>query len=299
MFRLMLAGALFALTLGAHAADLTQDILDRWMAAAEEGEAWSDAHPDTEQFNSISPEGGSLRDQMIRAVDEHPEAPRILRRHGFSNSAQWADTTIKVNWADWQAMAAGQLDQADLAAANWAWANDRPAGRGSDTLPGAKRLFLPMRTGRGPIGVIGIDDDRSGPLLTPDQRRLLDALVDQGALAIERVLLVEDDRAISQVIMAALEAEGCSVDHCTSIARRNALVASKRYAAILTDVMLEDGDGIATLGSVLERQPDTPVIVLSAQNTLDTAVRASEAGAYEYFPKPFDLDALVSAVREA
>jgi len=85
-----------------------------------------------------------------------------------------------------------ELDEADLAAANWAWSNDRPAGRGSDTLPGAKRLFLPMRTGRGPIGVIGIDDDRSGPLLTPDQRRLLDALVDQGALAIERVLLVED-----------------------------------------------------------------------------------------------------------
>jgi two-component system sensor histidine kinase KdpD len=85
-----------------------------------------------------------------------------------------------------------QLDQADLAAASWAWSNDRPAGRGSDTLPGAKRLFLPMRTGRGLIGVIGIDDDRTGPLLTPDQRRLLDALVDQGALAIERVLLVED-----------------------------------------------------------------------------------------------------------
>jgi two-component system sensor histidine kinase KdpD len=85
-----------------------------------------------------------------------------------------------------------QLDKADLAAANWAWGNDRPAGRGSDTLPGAKRLFLPMRTGRGLIGVIGIDDDRTGPLLAPDQRRLLDALVDQGALAIERVLLVED-----------------------------------------------------------------------------------------------------------
>jgi two-component system sensor histidine kinase KdpD len=85
-----------------------------------------------------------------------------------------------------------ELDRADLAAANWAWGNDRAAGRGADTLPGAKRLFLPMRTGRGPIGVIGIDDDKTGPLLTPDQRRLLDALMDQGALAIERVQLVED-----------------------------------------------------------------------------------------------------------
>jgi K+-sensing histidine kinase KdpD len=56
----------------------------------------------------------------------------------------------------------------------------------------AKRLFLPMRTGRGAIGVVGIDSDKPGPLLTPDQRRLLDALRDQGALAIERVKLVEE-----------------------------------------------------------------------------------------------------------
>jgi two-component system sensor histidine kinase KdpD len=88
------------------------------------------------------------------------------------------------------------LDEADIAAAKWAWENNRAAGRGSDTLPGAKRLFLPMRTGRGAIGVIGIDSDKPGPLLTPDQRRLLDALIDQAALAIERVYLVEDvDRA--------------------------------------------------------------------------------------------------------
>ena len=93
-----------------------------------------------------------------------------------------------------------ELDKADLAAANWAWSNDRPAGRGSDTLPGAKRLFLPMRTGRGPIGVIGIDNDKTGPLLTPDQRRLLDALVDQGALAIERVLLVEDMDRVKRTV---------------------------------------------------------------------------------------------------
>ena len=84
------------------------------------------------------------------------------------------------------------LDEADLAAAKWAWEHNRSAGRGSDTLPGAKRLFLPMRTGRGAIGVVGIDGDKPGPLLTPDQRRLLDALIDQAALAIERVCLVND-----------------------------------------------------------------------------------------------------------
>ncbi len=89
-----------------------------------------------------------------------------------------------------------QLDEADLAAAQWTWAHNRPAGRGADTLPGAKRLFLPLRTGRASIGVLGIDRDEPGPPLTPDGRRLLDALADQAAVAIERITLAEDiDRA--------------------------------------------------------------------------------------------------------
>ncbi|MGB8278472.1 MAG: sensor histidine kinase KdpD [Methylovirgula sp.] len=84
------------------------------------------------------------------------------------------------------------LDEADIAAAKWCWEHNRPAGRSADTLPGAKRLFLPMRTARSPVGVVGLDNDRPGPLLTPDQRRLFDALCDQAALAIERVNLVAD-----------------------------------------------------------------------------------------------------------
>lgn len=84
------------------------------------------------------------------------------------------------------------LDPSDLAAARWSWEHNRPAGRGADTLPGARRLFLPMRTGRGAVGVLGIDSEKPGPLLTPDQRRLLDALGDQAALAIERIQLVQD-----------------------------------------------------------------------------------------------------------
>lgn len=88
------------------------------------------------------------------------------------------------------------LVDADIAAARWAWEHNRPAGRGADTLPGAKRLYLPLRTGRTAIGVLGLDNDRQGPLLTPEQQRLLDALADQAAVAIERIQLVADvDRA--------------------------------------------------------------------------------------------------------
>ena len=81
------------------------------------------------------------------------------------------------------------LDNADMAAARWCWEHNRAAGRGADTLSGGKWLFLPLRTGSGSLGVIGIDRDEPGPLLTPDERRLLDALVDQAAVAIERVSL--------------------------------------------------------------------------------------------------------------
>jgi two-component system sensor histidine kinase KdpD len=82
-----------------------------------------------------------------------------------------------------------RIDDADMAAARWSWEHNRAAGRGADTLPGGKWLFLPLHTGSGPIGVIGIDRDTPGPLLTPDERRLLDALADQAAVAIERISL--------------------------------------------------------------------------------------------------------------
>ncbi|MDR7035877.1 two-component system sensor histidine kinase KdpD [Methylobacterium sp. BE186] len=112
----------------------------------------------------------------VRVVLLLPEGPAVTVRAGYPPE--------------------DRLDAADLAAAQWAFDNDRPAGRGADTLPGARRLFLPLRTGRGTLGVIGLDADGTGPILTPEGRRLLDALSDQGALAIERVRLVEDlDRA--------------------------------------------------------------------------------------------------------
>lgn len=115
----------------------------------------------------------------------------------------------------------------------------------------------------------------------------------------KRVLLVEDDASIALVITAALEAEGFEVDRCDSVAGRDRFLAQHHYKLLLTDVMLTDGDGIETLGGVREADPALPIIILSAQNTLDTAVRASDTGAFEYFPKPFDLEELVRTVTQA
>jgi len=114
-----------------------------------------------------------------------------------------------------------------------------------------------------------------------------------------RALLVEDDGAIATVITAALGEEGFSVDRCDSVAGRDRLLAERRYDVMLTDVVLGDGDGIETLAAVQAAAPGLPVIILSAQNTLDTAIRAADTGAFEYFPKPFDLDELVRTARQA
>ena len=113
------------------------------------------------------------------------------------------------------------------------------------------------------------------------------------------VLLVEDDESIAIVITAALEAEGFAVTRCDSIADRDRLLAAGSFDALVTDVVLTDGDGIETLGTVRALHPHMPIIILSAQNTLDTAVRASDTGAFEYFPKPFDIDELARTVRQA
>jgi two-component system sensor histidine kinase KdpD len=144
------------------------------------------------------------------------------------------------------------LDSADLAAARWAWENDRTAGRGSDTLPGAKRLFLPMHTGRGAVGVMGIDSDKPGPLFTPDQRRLLDALRDQGALAIERVRLVEDMDRVERVA----ETERLRSALLTSISHdlKTPLAAVLGAAGTLRDLdqKLNDAEKADLLGTIID-----------------------------------------------
>ena len=114
-----------------------------------------------------------------------------------------------------------------------------------------------------------------------------------------KVLLVEDDRAIATVITEALRDEGFDVSSCSSIAKRDVLLERENFDVLLTDIMLEDGDGLDSIDRVREKAPLMPIIVLSAQNTLDTAIRASDSEAFEYFPKPFDLDELTQAVTQA
>ena len=115
----------------------------------------------------------------------------------------------------------------------------------------------------------------------------------------KQALLVEDDPSIASVITSALHDEGFAVEHTDTAVGRDAALRSARYDVMITDVLLSDADGITSLDSAKSIDPDLPIIIVSAQNTLDTAVRASETEAFEYFPKPFDLDELIHAVVQA
>jgi two-component system, OmpR family, sensor histidine kinase KdpD len=87
-----------------------------------------------------------------------------------------------------------QISDKESAAAVWTWGNGRPSGRGSATLPAVEWLFLPLRTARGPVGVLGVQMPGQGAL-APETIRLLDTLADQAAVAIERTTLVADAAA--------------------------------------------------------------------------------------------------------
>jgi two-component system sensor histidine kinase KdpD len=85
-----------------------------------------------------------------------------------------------------------EFSQADLAAARWSWDSESPTGRGTDTLPGGRWLFMPIQTSRSSIGIVGVLPLGESGHLTSSERRLLEAVGNQAAVAIERVTLAAD-----------------------------------------------------------------------------------------------------------
>jgi two-component system, OmpR family, sensor histidine kinase KdpD len=85
-----------------------------------------------------------------------------------------------------------EFSQADLAAARWSWDSERPTGRGTDTLPGGRWLFMPIQTSRSSIGIVGVLPLGESGHLSSSERRLLEAVGNQAAVAIERVALAAD-----------------------------------------------------------------------------------------------------------
>jgi len=113
------------------------------------------------------------------------------------------------------------------------------------------------------------------------------------------ILVADDDRTIRTVLAQALTRAGCRVRATGTASTLWRWIEEGEGDAVVTDVIMPDGDALDLLPSIRKRRPELPVIVMSAQNTVMTAIRAAEVGAYEYLPKPFDLKELLSLVAKA
>lgn len=107
------------------------------------------------------------------------------------------------------------------------------------------------------------------------------------------VLVADDDRTIRTVLTQALTRAGCKVHATSSLTTLMRWVEEGRGDLVITDVMMPDGNGIEMIPKIAQERPDLPVIVISAQNTIMTAIQANEVDAHDYLPKPFDLPDLL------
>jgi two-component system response regulator HydG len=120
-----------------------------------------------------------------------------------------------------------------------------------------------------------------------------------GGLLGHRLLLVDDDKEHCEALATALTLLGYHVEYTTSAREALDRVGRETFAAILTDLSMSEMNGLELCARILGTRPDIPVIVISGNGTLDAAISAMRAGAYDFLVKPIDLDLLTMNVRRA
>ena len=120
-----------------------------------------------------------------------------------------------------------------------------------------------------------------------------------GADDAREILVADDDAAIRTVVAQALSRAGYEVRTTGTAATLWRWVQSGEGDLVVTDVVMPDENAFELLPRIKKLRPELPIVVMSAQNTFMTAIRASERGAYDYLPKPFDLKELVGIVGRA
>ena len=113
------------------------------------------------------------------------------------------------------------------------------------------------------------------------------------------VLVADDDRTIRTVLTQALTRAGCKVHATSSLLTLMRWVEEGKGDLVISDVMMPDGNGLEALPRISKERPGLPVIIISAQNTIKTAIQATEAAAFDYLPKPFDLPDLMKRAARA
>src|ERR1700750_455832 len=113
------------------------------------------------------------------------------------------------------------------------------------------------------------------------------------------ILICDDDSGIRTVLNQALGRAGYDVRLTGTAAGLWRWVSAGDGNLVITDVILPDESGFDLIPRIKRIRPDLPIVVMSAQNTILTAITAAERGAFDYLPKPFDLKELISVVQRA
>ena len=113
------------------------------------------------------------------------------------------------------------------------------------------------------------------------------------------IIIADDDVSVRTVLSQAVSRAGCRVKSTGAISTLWRWIEEGEGDAVILDVVLPDGDALDILPALKKKRPELPVIVISANNTILTTIRASESGAYEYFPKPFDIKQILSSLNKA
>jgi DNA-binding NtrC family response regulator len=111
-------------------------------------------------------------------------------------------------------------------------------------------------------------------------------------------LIVDDELSIREVLQLSLKRSGWTATLAANFQEASQAIAAREFDLVLTDLQLPDGDGIEVLRMTRDRWPETPVIVITAHGSADTAVAAMKLGASDYLTKPFDLDELAIRIQQ-
>ena len=120
-----------------------------------------------------------------------------------------------------------------------------------------------------------------------------------GSVAMKAVWIVDDDRSIRWVLEKALSREGIPFKTFASVAEVVLALQHSQPQVLVSDIRMPGESGLALLTKIKERYPRVPVIIMTAYSDLDSAVAAFQGGAFEYLPKPFDIDHAIALIRRA
>jgi len=116
---------------------------------------------------------------------------------------------------------------------------------------------------------------------------------------VQRLLVVEDDNSVRNTIRTFLELEGYAVDAVSSTREALERLGADTYPIVISDIYIDERSGLDVLASARKNNPNCAVILMTARGTIETVMKATQGGAFDYIAKPFELDRMLDTVKRA